>query len=86
MALNRILSSPFSVRIPASHLAQLDAVETKAFKIIGISRDEAESMGLTLRHCRQVGCLSVFYLLLSGFAPSAPSVLCPPPQVSAGLT
>ena len=38
---------------PASHLAQFNAMETKAFKTIGISRDEAESMGLSLCH-RQV--------------------------------
>ena len=31
--------------VPASHLAQLDAMETKAFKIIGISNDEAECIG-----------------------------------------
>ena len=42
---------------PASHIAQFDTVETKAFKVIGISRDEAESMGLSLHHCRQVGGL-----------------------------
>ena len=39
---------------PSSHLAQLDTVETKAFKIIGISHDEAESVGLSLRHYQQV--------------------------------
>ena len=32
---------------PASHLARLHAVEIKAFRIIGISRDEAESLGLS---------------------------------------
>ena len=53
---------------PTSHLAQLDAVETKAFNIIGISRDEAESMGLSLRHRRRVGGLSVFSHLISGLA------------------
>uniref|UniRef100_A0A8C4WTM6 B(0,+)-type amino acid transporter 1 n=1 Tax=Eptatretus burgeri TaxID=7764 RepID=A0A8C4WTM6_EPTBU len=37
---------------------KLDAVETKAFKIIGISRDEADSMGLSLSHRRQVSSLS----------------------------
>ena len=45
-------------------LAQLDAMETKAFKIIGISLDEAESMGLSLRHRRQVGGLSISFLIL----------------------
>uniref|UniRef100_UPI00358E6C84 nicotinamide N-methyltransferase-like n=1 Tax=Myxine glutinosa TaxID=7769 RepID=UPI00358E6C84 len=39
---------------PASHLAQLDAVETKAFKIIRISHAESECMGPKLRHRRQV--------------------------------
>ena len=42
-------------------LLSLNAMETRAFKIIGISRDEAESMGLSLRHRRQVGGLFVFY-------------------------
>ena len=37
---------PLWAGIPASHLAELDIVETKAFKIIGIVRDEAESVGL----------------------------------------
>ena len=73
---------------PASHIAQLDAVETKAFKLIGISRNETELMDLSFHHRRQVGGLSVFYHLLSGFAPSALSVLCAPftpfLQVSAG--
>ena len=53
----------------SSHLAQLDAVETKAFKIIGFSHDEAEFMGLSLSHRRQVSGLSVFYHLFSGLAP-----------------
>ena len=42
--------SPLWESTPASHLAQLDAVLTKVFKIIGISRDEAESIGLSLQH------------------------------------
>ena len=63
---------------PALHLAQLDTVETKAYEIIGISFDEAESMGLSLCHHTKVGGLSVFYHLLSGFVPSALSVFCPP--------
>ena len=33
--------SPLWAGTPASHLAQLDTVETKAFKIIGISGDVA---------------------------------------------
>ena len=65
-----ISSSPLWAGSPASHLAQLDAVETKAIKIIGISYDEAESMGLSLCHRRQVGSLSVLFHLLSGLAPS----------------
>ena len=69
----------------ASHLAQLDAVEIKAFKIIGISQDEDESMGLSLCHKRQISILSVFYRLRSGLAPAALSVLCTA-QVSAGYT
>ena len=48
---------------------RLHAVETKAFQIIGISHDEAESLGLSLSHRRQVGGLSVFYRLLFGLAP-----------------
>ena len=39
---------PFLADAPASHLSQLHAVETKAFRISGISRDEAESLGLSL--------------------------------------
>ena len=53
----------------ASHLAQLYAVETKAFRIIGNSCDEAESLGLSFSQRRQVGDLSVFYRLLSDLAP-----------------
>ena len=70
--------SPLLAGGSASHLAQLDSVETKAFKIFSISCDEAESMGVSLSHHRQVGGLSVFYRLLSGLAPSALSMLCPP--------
>ncbi len=57
--------SPLWTGAPASHLSRLHAVETKAFQIIGISHDEAESLGLSLSHCRQVSGLSVFYHLLS---------------------
>ena len=71
----------------ASHVARLDILETKAFKIIGISCDETESMGRSLSHHRQVGGLFVFCQPLSGLAHSALSVLCPPTsQVSARLT
>ena len=79
--------SPLWASSPASNLAQLGAVEFEAFKIFGISHDEADSMSLSLRHHRQVGGLSVFCHLLCGLAPSALSVLSPhPTQVSAGLT
>ena len=60
---------PLWAGAPTSHLSQLYAVETKAFRIIGISRDEAESLGLSLSQRRQVGGLSVFYSLLSGLTP-----------------
>ena len=64
--------SPLWAGAPAFHLSRLHAAETKAFRITGISRDEAESLGLSLCHCRQVGGLSVFYRLLSGLAPPPP--------------
>ena len=72
--------SPLWADAPASHLSRLHAVETKAFRIIDISRDEAESLGLSLSHHRQVGGLSVFYRLLSSLAPPPPpalSAICP---------
>ena len=69
--------SPLWAGAPASHLSWLHAVETKAFRIIGISHDESESLGLSLSHHRQVGGLSVFYRLLSGLAPPALSAICP---------
>ena len=69
--------SPLWAGSPASHLAQVDAMETKSSKIIGISHDEAEFMGVSLCHCRRIGGLSVFYCLLSSLVPSALSVLCP---------
>ena len=70
---------------PTSHLSQLHAVENKAFRIIGMSRDEAESLGLSLSHRRQVSGLSVFYCLLSGLTPF-PMVCLQyvPPHISAG--
>ena len=61
--------SPLWDRAPASHLSRLHAVETKAYRIIGISHDETESLGLSLSHRRQVSDLSVFHSLLSGLAP-----------------
>ena len=76
--------SPIWTGSPASHLAQLDASEANAFKIIGLPRAEAEAMGLSLRHHRQVGGLSVFDCLLAGLVPSVRFVLCSP-EVSAKL-
>ena len=75
--------SPFLAGAPASHLSWLHVVETKAFEIIGISRDEA--VGLSLPHRRQVGGLSVFHHHLSGLASSALSVICPA-HISAGCS
>ena len=75
--------SPLWAGAPASHLSRLHAVETEAFWIIGISCDEAESLGLSLSHRRQIGGLSVFHCLLSSLAPSAVSVICPH-HISAG--
>ena len=78
--------SPLWAGAPASHLSRLHAVETKAFQIIGFSHDEAESVGLSLSHRRQVGGLSVFYRLLFGLAspcPLALSAICPA-HISAG--
>ena len=49
--------SPLCVGAAASHFALLDAIETKAFKIIGMSHDEAESMGQSFSHSRQFGGL-----------------------------
>ena len=59
----------------ASHLAQLDAVEARTFRIVEISHNEAVYMGPSLFHRRQLGDLSVFDCLLSDLAPSAFSVL-----------
>ena len=70
--------SPLRAGAPASYLSRLHAVETKAFRIIGISRNEAESLGLSLNHRRLVGGLSVFYPLLSSLAPPALCDLSPP--------
>ena len=77
--------SPLWAGAIASHLSWLHAVETKAFRIIGISRGEAESLGLSLSHRRQVGGLSVFFCVLNGLAPSALSAICPH-QISAGCS
>ena len=67
--------SPLWAGATISHLSQLDAMETKAFNIIGLSHDEAESMGLSLHHLQQVGGLSVLFRIISGLAPSALSVI-----------
>ena len=69
--------SPLWAGAPASHLSRLQAMETKAFRIIGISRNEAESLGLSLSHRRLVSGLSVFYHLLSILALPALSAICP---------
>ena len=61
--------SPLWAGALASHLSWLHAVETKALRIIGICHDEAECLGLSFSHCRQVGGLSVFCHLISGLAP-----------------
>ena len=79
--------SPLWAGTPASHLTLLDAVETKAFRIIGSSRDEAESLGLSLCHCRQVGALCRLLPLFSSL-PLCPlhALSLPTPEVSAGHT
>jgi len=59
-----------------SPLAQINTTVIKAFNIIGIACNEAESMGRSLFHHAQVGGLSVFYRHLSGLASSALSMLC----------
>uniref|UniRef100_A0A8C4QAU7 Sulfotransferase n=1 Tax=Eptatretus burgeri TaxID=7764 RepID=A0A8C4QAU7_EPTBU len=46
--------SPLWAGAPASHISRLHTVETKAFWIIGISRHEAEPLGLSLSHRRHV--------------------------------
>uniref|UniRef100_A0A8C4PX44 RNA-directed DNA polymerase from mobile element jockey n=1 Tax=Eptatretus burgeri TaxID=7764 RepID=A0A8C4PX44_EPTBU len=68
--------SPFWAGAPTSHLSRLQSVETEVFRIVCISRDEAESLGLSLSHRRQVSGLSVFCRLLSGLHPFPP--LCLP--------
>ena len=40
--------TPLWAGAPTSHRSQFHAVETKEFRIIGISHDEAESLGLSL--------------------------------------
>ena len=68
--------SPLWAGSPASHLSQLYAVETKAFKIIGIS---AMKPGPWASHFPIIdnSVVSLFHRLLFGLASSALSVLCP---------
>ena len=67
--------TPLWAGAPASHLSWLYAVETKAFRIIGISHVEAESLRLSLS--AQASRWS--FCLLSGLTLHALSVICPPP-------
>ena len=53
--------SPLWAGYPASHLAMFDAMEAKAFNIMGISLNEAESLGQWLCLRWQVGGLSVLF-------------------------
>ena len=76
--------SPLWAGAPASHLSRLHAVETKAFRIIGISRGEAESLGLSLSHRR-----SVVFLSSNVSSPVSHPLLClryVPPHFSAGCS
>uniref|UniRef100_UPI00358DED36 uncharacterized protein n=1 Tax=Myxine glutinosa TaxID=7769 RepID=UPI00358DED36 len=57
-------NNPLWAGAPASHLARLHAVETKAFRISEISRDEANSEGLSLTHRRQLDCIAFGMLAL----------------------
>ena len=77
MAVTALFALPYGL----APLAQLDAMDTEAFKIIAIPHVEDESVGLSLSHRRQVGDLSVFYHLLSGIAPFALYTLCLPPSL-----
>uniref|UniRef100_A0A8C4R2B4 Reverse transcriptase domain-containing protein n=1 Tax=Eptatretus burgeri TaxID=7764 RepID=A0A8C4R2B4_EPTBU len=77
------LCSPLWVGAPASHLSQLHAVETKAFRIIGISHEE---VSLWASHSLTAGRSVVFCLLpspLRSRPPLALSVICSP-HISAG--
>ena len=75
--------SPLWAGSPASHLAQLDTVETKTFKIIGISCAGAEYVGLSLCHHRKVGGLR---LLPPPFWSCALCFVPPPPGFCAAYT
>ena len=74
--------SPLWAGPPASHLSPLHVVETKAFRIIGTSCDEAESLGFSLSHRRQVGGLC---LLPSPLRMSPPPPPPPPPYLRRAL-
>ena len=75
--------SPFWAGSPASHLSQLDTLETKTFKIIGISCAGAEYVGLSLCHHRKVGGLR---LLPPPFWSCALCFVPPPPGFCAAYT
>ena len=77
--------SPLWAGAPASHLSWPHALETKTFRIIGISRNEAESLGLSLSHRSQVCGLSAFYRLLSGLPPSLLCLRHVPPIFPQGV-
>ena len=77
--------SPLWAGALASHLSWHHAVETKAFRIIDNSHDQAEFLGLSLSHRRQVSGLSILYCLLSGLATPALSEICPPPYFHRAL-
>ena len=70
---------------PVTLTSQAPSRPSKALKIIGISHDEAECLGLLLSHHRHIGSLSVFSHLLFGLALFALSWFCPS-QISAWYT
>ena len=73
-----VYCSPLWAGAPASHLSWLNAVETKAFRIIGISCSEAESLGLSLTSGRSVVFLSS--TVSSLVSPPSPLCLIYPPS------
>ena len=74
--------SPLFGGAPASHLAQLHAVEAKVFRII-VSPAMKLSLWVSLFHQRQVGGLCLPQSPLRP-CPPALSVICPPPIFSQG--
>ena len=76
-------SSPLWAGAPASHLSRLHPVETKAFRIIGISHDVSESLGLSLSLTagRSVVCLSFTVSYLASPLPSLLSLIDTPPPI-----